>query len=249
MARARPADIFLSYAREDVDVARRLASALHRAGWRVWWDHHLGAGEDFEHAIVRALVRTRCVVVLWSSSAVQSKWVQREAEVGRQSGRLLPVLIEAGVVPRGRFRRLHAIDLSRWQSSSTNGHFRRLVATLTERLGFRRRALRSPARIRIERRAFSVAPREYEEFRVQVARRTALRVQLFATRAVSVSLLDSDDHRQLADRDLATFPTTVIWSRKRELDQVVWVDKGVWWIVVEGNASASAGVVRIAIRH
>ncbi|MGZ9020763.1 MAG: toll/interleukin-1 receptor domain-containing protein, partial [Rhodoplanes sp.] len=41
-------DIFLSYAREDVSVAQRLARALEDEGWSVWWDRHIPAGQTFD---------------------------------------------------------------------------------------------------------------------------------------------------------------------------------------------------------
>jgi hypothetical protein len=37
-------DVFISYAREDVAIARRLAEALRRSGYTVWWDDEIRAG-------------------------------------------------------------------------------------------------------------------------------------------------------------------------------------------------------------
>ena len=49
------ADIFLSYAREDLAVARQFASAFERAGFTVWWDQSLAPGEAFDHVTEAAL--------------------------------------------------------------------------------------------------------------------------------------------------------------------------------------------------
>jgi hypothetical protein len=44
-------DIFISYKREDQAIARKLADALEKEGWTVWWDPKLRAGDDFDEVI------------------------------------------------------------------------------------------------------------------------------------------------------------------------------------------------------
>lgn len=104
------ASIFLSYAREDAAKAERIAKALEGNGHSVWWDRHLHAGSRFSAEIGRALKTADIVVVLWSRSSVDSAWVHDEAAAGRDSGRLLPVLIDNVELPLG-FRQYHALDL------------------------------------------------------------------------------------------------------------------------------------------
>src|SRR5262245_22443416 len=41
-------DIFISYEREEQRVARKLAVALEKEGWSVWWDPKLRTGEHFD---------------------------------------------------------------------------------------------------------------------------------------------------------------------------------------------------------
>jgi adenylate cyclase len=106
--------IFLSYAREDVDSAKELADAVGRAGHEVWWDQHIQGGSRFSRAIDQALKDAEAVVVLWSDRSVESAWVQDEAAEGRDSGRLVPVLIDACTPPLG-FRQFQSVDLSRWR--------------------------------------------------------------------------------------------------------------------------------------
>ena len=50
---------FLSYAREDVEVARKLASVLADAGQTVWWDRHLHGGANFSNEIDRELKKPK----------------------------------------------------------------------------------------------------------------------------------------------------------------------------------------------
>ena len=48
-------DIFISYKREEQPEARKLANALEREGWNVWWDPKLRAGDDFDKIIEAVL--------------------------------------------------------------------------------------------------------------------------------------------------------------------------------------------------
>ncbi|MBX2855295.1 MAG: TIR domain-containing protein [Rhodobacteraceae bacterium] len=73
------ADVFISYKREDIDVASALAAMLRAAGYSVWWDSALLAGEEFSGVIDRELKAARAVVVIWSPRSIQSKWVRAEA--------------------------------------------------------------------------------------------------------------------------------------------------------------------------
>ena len=46
-------DIFISYKREDVPLAKSLAELLTAKGWSVWWDHNILAGKDYSNLPVR----------------------------------------------------------------------------------------------------------------------------------------------------------------------------------------------------
>ena len=108
--------IFLSYARDDADVAKQLAEAITHAGHEVWWDRHLHGGSRFVAEIDRALKDAEAVVVLWSGASVESAWVQDEAAEGRDTGRLVPVTIDSAKPPLG-FRQFQTIDFG-----SRSGH-------------------------------------------------------------------------------------------------------------------------------
>ena len=107
------ARIFLSYAREDVDSAKRLAEAVGDAGHEVWWDRHLHGGSRFTNEIDRALKDSDVVVVLWTEASVKSAWVQDEAAEGRDTERLVPVSIDGCRAPLG-FRQFHTVELGGW---------------------------------------------------------------------------------------------------------------------------------------
>jgi len=103
------ADIFLSYAREDLAKARSIAAALTSHGWTVWWDRKIPPGLSFEDVIERELTGATCAMVLWSRSSTGSSWVRNEAAGARDREKLVPVLIENAKLPMG-FRHVQTPD-------------------------------------------------------------------------------------------------------------------------------------------
>lgn len=128
------ADIFVSYAKEDLPRARGLAEALQSLGWSVWWDRRLRPGEDFAKVIAAALRDARCLIVLWSKASVDSGWVRDEANEGLKRQVLVPLLIDAVEPPLG-FRSIHTGDLVGWDGERSAPGFQQLVADLVPLLG------------------------------------------------------------------------------------------------------------------
>lgn len=108
------ARVFISYAREDLDQARRLADDLGEKGHSVWWDRHVHGGANFSAEIDRELKKAQAVLVLWSPASISSAWVQDEAAEGRDTGRLVPATLQSVKPPLG-FRQLQCIDLTPWE--------------------------------------------------------------------------------------------------------------------------------------
>ena len=127
-------DIFLSYTERDRDTARRVAEALGSAGWSVWWDRRIPAGETWRNVLEHALEDTRCMVVLWSAKSIKSEWVYEEATEGRRMGKLVPVMIEAVRPPAG-FREIQAADLTGWDGSPDFDGLSMLLSDLENLLG------------------------------------------------------------------------------------------------------------------
>ncbi len=127
-------DIFISYAREDLEHARRLAEALEAQGWSVWWDRTIPAGKSFTEVIEAAIAEARCVVVMWSKSSVKSDWVREEAEEGKKRKILVPVLLDRVTPPMG-FRSLQAEDLTNWDGSQSSRTLLKLVDDISLILG------------------------------------------------------------------------------------------------------------------
>ena len=128
------ADIFLSYAREDREVAQRLAQALEVRGWSVWWDPDILPGETWDEVIERELDDSRCVVVVWSQTAVRKHWVKVEAEEGRKRGTLVPVLIDDSSPPLA-FRAIQAAPLFDWAGEAVHRGFGQLCSAIGRKIG------------------------------------------------------------------------------------------------------------------
>jgi TolB-like protein len=120
------AGIFLSYSREDRRCAEQIARILGKAGHEVWWDRHIDTGREFASEIESQLAKADVVLVAWSASAAKSPWVRDEAAIGRDRGRLLPVLVDGGEPPIG-FRQFQALDLSGWKGRANDRRTRALV--------------------------------------------------------------------------------------------------------------------------
>jgi hypothetical protein len=121
--------VFISYAREDTPLVLSLADGLQRAGFDVWWDKNLEAGDTFREVIQEKLQNAQVILVVWSKRANTSRWVLDEAEVGAQQGILLPLRIDTAPLPLG-FRGLNALDFKSWGNDFYSGAWLQLLSEI-----------------------------------------------------------------------------------------------------------------------
>jgi len=119
------ADIFISYASEDRDVAQKVAAAFQAHGWSVWFDARIIGGQSWDETIEQELTAARCVVVLWSSTSVKSNWVRNEARRGRD--KLVPALLDTAQWPI-EFDHLQVVGIAGWDGDAGAPEFQKLVA-------------------------------------------------------------------------------------------------------------------------
>jgi len=127
------ADVFLSYAREDASRTERLAALLEAAGCSVWWDRNLTAGDRYSEETEAHLNEAKAVVVLWTRNSVTSNWVRDEAAVGRDAGKLLPLVFDGVEAPIG-FRQIQALTVDNAADEIPMNSFRQLQTALARKL-------------------------------------------------------------------------------------------------------------------
>jgi TIR domain len=128
------ADVFISYSREDRARVAPMVEALAALRVAVWHDARLEPGGSFSEDIQRELHACRAQMVCWSPAAVASQWVLGEAEIGRQRGVLLPVLLEP-CAPPPPFNMMHAEDLAGFAGDAAHPGWMKVLAALGARIG------------------------------------------------------------------------------------------------------------------
>ena len=138
------ADIFISYVREDVHRAERLAQAFEALDWSVWWDRSIPVGRAFDEVIEEEIAKASCIVVLWSPRSVGSRWVRTEAAEGADRNVLVPIKIDDCRVPLA-FKRIQTADLTSWNGASDASEFQALASDVSRFLKKAPVALRGEA--------------------------------------------------------------------------------------------------------
>ena len=91
--------VFISYSRQNLTFAERLARDLDDAGFDVWLDvRQIKGGQEWRDAIFTGINQAEIVVVCLSPSAVESEWVRREILMARgQHKFVIPVMAENAI--------------------------------------------------------------------------------------------------------------------------------------------------------
>jgi hypothetical protein len=127
-------DIFISYSRDDTKFVEALMLALIEYGWSVWADKSgMEEGRPFDQQIEDAIDESTVTIAVWSPSSVKSRWVRAEAAFALGKNKLLPVIINSADPPL-QFLHIHGANLTDWSQASDDPIFKRLAATLSERL-------------------------------------------------------------------------------------------------------------------
>ena len=127
------ADVFISYARTDQPIIKRLSQTLEDQGFSVWWDRELLGGDSFADDIERELTCAKAVIVGWSQSGSKSRWVRDEASVAADAGTLIAISTDGAIPPIG-FRQFHCVDLSTWQGETDAPAFIDIVRAINAKL-------------------------------------------------------------------------------------------------------------------
>jgi hypothetical protein len=106
--------VFVSYAHADQERVKRLLDYLKSRNFTVWWDHDLTIGQPFRSEIETALQTASALVVVWTQTSISRPFVLDEADLALSKGILLPVVLDAGLLPPMGFRQLQCAKLEGW---------------------------------------------------------------------------------------------------------------------------------------
>ena len=129
-------DVFLSYKAEDRSRLQPLVEALEADGVSVWWDAHIGGGDQWRETIERHLGSARCVIVAWSkrSVAAEGQFVRDEAARAQRRGVYVPIRIDKVDPPLG-FGETQALPLQSWKGDRADPRYLALLSAVRNRLG------------------------------------------------------------------------------------------------------------------
>lgn len=139
------ADVFVSYKAEDRQRVAPLVRALESDGFSVWWDAHIGAGDDWRETILRHLEAAKCVIVIWSRRSIgpQGQFVRDEASRAVRRRSYLPIRIDRVDPPLG-FGETQAHDLVGWKGDALDVRYQEVLGNLRERFGINARGHKVP---------------------------------------------------------------------------------------------------------
>jgi hypothetical protein len=110
------ADVFISYSKTNEAVVRRLADAVKRLGYSVWWDDELPPHLSYSDVITDKIGSAKAAIVVWSEGAASSEWVRAEADVARGQKKLIQTSIDDRMPPMP-FNQIQFASIGDWHSA------------------------------------------------------------------------------------------------------------------------------------
>ena len=126
---ARMSDVFVSYKAEDRARVCPLVEALEAEGLSVWWDAHIGGGDEWRDSIQQHLDEAKCVIVVWSKRSIgpEGHFVRDEATRAQRRHAYLPVRIDKVDPPLG-FGETQAIPMIGWKGDRSDPRYQAVLA-------------------------------------------------------------------------------------------------------------------------
>jgi hypothetical protein len=126
--------IFLSYAREDQELAHQLVELLGQQEWSIFWDQAMLGGVAWSMKLEQQLRQARCVIVLWSPASIGSEYVRHEASFAKVAGKLLQVVLTDCKVP-SPFQDENQIHLKAKEGHLCQDNLNALLRSVANRIG------------------------------------------------------------------------------------------------------------------
>ena len=123
------ADVFISYARENQPFAQRVAEAVRRDGYDVFWDDDLPPHLSYGEVITEKIGNARAAIVIWSKDAAASEWVRAEADLVRSHKKLIQTSIDDHPLPMP-FNQIQYAAIGDWTGEPDHPGWRKVRASL-----------------------------------------------------------------------------------------------------------------------
>ena len=127
-------DVFISYARANRDMVRRLAEAIGALGYVVWWDEELPAHLTYGDVITQKIGEAKATLVVWSAESAASEWVRAEADMARNQKTLIQTSID-GCMPPMPFNQIQYASIGDWAGEADHPGWRKARASLAALCG------------------------------------------------------------------------------------------------------------------
>jgi hypothetical protein len=139
-------NLFVSYARQDVEFAQQLSTDLQQKGVPVWIDQlSIRSGEDWPDIIAKAIEECQAMLVILSPHSIKSTWVIRELAFADQKGKpVLPLLYKPykpNSLPRSFLLRFGNIQIADFSEGDYKSNLEELLESIKNVLGIE---LRTP---------------------------------------------------------------------------------------------------------
>jgi len=122
-------DVFISYARSTEPTAALVDATLTGLGYEVWRDTSLPIHRPYLQVIEERLKAAKAVIVLWSKDAAASDWVRAEADVARETRKLVQVSLDETAPPMP-FGQIQCGSLAGWAGDVASPAWGRLMESL-----------------------------------------------------------------------------------------------------------------------
>jgi hypothetical protein len=127
-------EVFISYSQKDRALVAPIAKCLAELGVDAWYDREISAGERFGAVIRTKLKEAKAVLACWSPEAIESEWVEAEADYARELGTYVPIFVApCALMPP--FNRIHTDDLSKWTGEANDPVWIKLIDRLAKLIG------------------------------------------------------------------------------------------------------------------
>lgn len=224
------ADVYIIYAGEDKEVARRLHGALSTR-WSVWWDEDIVG--SFPKAIEREMPNAGCVVYVNSAAGrVKDTIIDELGLAGRHERTIIIVRLDETDAPYP-FGRHSSVSLKSWMGDEDNAEFKLLIHKISHviqpskslRISPTREKIRRPQHIFQSQMRLPSVFMSISSYETQLQPEDAISLsRVFGARTVLISAYDCSSKNNIDDRSL-TFRKNALSDLKKS-GSLILMDSG-----------------------